>query len=301
MKRPTLLIALCIAASVAQAGTPRDTMIVSASWLAKHINDSNLVLLHVGDQAGYDAAHIPGARRVSLGEISVSDHSGKGLMLELPSAEDLRQKLEAIGISDDSRVVVYYGKDWVSPTTRVIFTLDYAGLGDRTSLLDGGLEAWKRNGGAVTTEVPAKKSGKLSAPKTKPIVADAETVRARLAAKNAIVIDSRAAAFYDGVDTGGSHDQAHKTGHIAGARSVPFSEISNETLTIRPAEELEALFAKAGAKRGDTIITYCHIGQQATAVLFAARSLGYNTLLYDGSFEDWSRRDLPVETSAEKK
>lgn len=42
-------------------------------------------------------------------------------------------------------------------------------------------------------------------------------------------------------------------------------------------------------------ITYCHIGQQATATLFAARTPGYKVMMCDGSFEDWSKRDLPVE------
>ena len=52
---------------------------------------------------------------------------------------------------------------------------------------------------------------------------------------------------------------------------------------------------RAGVKPNDTVIGYCHIGQQATAMLFAARSLGYKVVLYDGSFEDWSKRDLPVD------
>jgi thiosulfate/3-mercaptopyruvate sulfurtransferase len=54
-------------------------------------------------------------------------------------------------------------------------------------------------------------------------------------------------------------------------------------------------------KPDDTVIGYCHIGQQATAMLFAARSLGHRVLLYDGSFQDWSRRtDLPVENPSQK-
>jgi thiosulfate/3-mercaptopyruvate sulfurtransferase len=63
---------------------------------------------------------------------------------------------------------------------------------------------------------------------------------------------------------------------------------------LKSADEIRAAFAKAGVKPDDTVITYCHIGQQATATLFAARTLGYKVLFYDGSFEDWSRRDLPV-------
>ena len=46
------------------------------------------------------------------------------------------------------------------------------------------------------------------------------------------------------------------------------------------------------------MIGYCHIGQQATAMLFAARTLGYRVVLYDGSFEDWSRRGLPIDNPA---
>jgi thiosulfate/3-mercaptopyruvate sulfurtransferase len=54
-------------------------------------------------------------------------------------------------------------------------------------------------------------------------------------------------------------------------------------------------------KPADTVIAYCHIGQQATATIFAARTAGYKVMLYDGSFEDWSKRNLPVENPAIKK
>jgi thiosulfate/3-mercaptopyruvate sulfurtransferase len=48
-------------------------------------------------------------------------------------------------------------------------------------------------------------------------------------------------------------------------------------------------------KDGDTVVAYCHIGQQATATIFGAMATGHPVLLYDGSFEDWARRDLPVQ------
>jgi thiosulfate/3-mercaptopyruvate sulfurtransferase len=298
MKR--LLVLTCLIAASAFA-SPRQSLLVDAAWLKAHLADPDLVLLHVGDKAEYEAAHIPGARFVSLGDISISDHSGKGLMLEMPPAEDLRHRLEALGISDKSRVVVYYGKDWVSPSTRVIFTLDYAGLGARSSLLDGGQEAWVRAGGAVTKDLAPAKTGTLSPLQLRPIVVDAATVKARIGTPGVAVVDGRDAAFYDGVETGGGHGFTHRTGHIRGALSIPFTSITDDRLLVKSDAELAAIFAKAGVKPGDTVIGYCHIGQQTTAMLFAARTLGHPVLLYDGSFEDWSRHtEYPVENPSEK-
>jgi thiosulfate/3-mercaptopyruvate sulfurtransferase len=277
-------------------------LVVDAAWLEQHIHDPNLVLLHVGDKDGYAAGHIPGARLVSMQDVSVSDHTEKGLMLEMPPADDLRARLEALGISDDSHVVVYYGKDWVSPSTRILFTLDYAGLGAHSSLLDGGQDAWVRSGGALSKEPAAPKTGKLTALKIRPIVVDAPFVKAHLGAAGYKVVDGRAPAFYEGVETGGQHGEKQRTGHIAGAANVPFTEITEPNLVLKSPKALEALFAKAGVGPKDTVIGYCHIGQQATAMLFAARTLGHPVLLYDGSFQDWSRHtDYPVDNPSEKK
>ena len=54
-------------------------------------------------------------------------------------------------------------------------------------------------------------------------------------------------------------------------------------------EAIKAMFEKAGVHPGDTVVAYCHIGQQATAVLFAARTLGHPVMLYDGSFDEWNK------------
>lgn len=289
--RKLILIVVVIALPLF-AKSPREGLVVNTAWLAAHLKDPNLVLLHVGDKDEYAAKHIPGARFVSLSDIAVSDRSATGLILEIPpTADDLRARLEKLGISDDSRIVVYYGKDWVSPATRVIFTLDYAGLGDRAVLLDGGMGAWVRDGNPVTDVVPEPRAGKLSPLKTRKLIVDAEYVVANRNKKGVALVDGRAAAFYDGVDVGGSHDQPHRKGHIAGAGNFPFTEITNDELMLRSPSELRALLTKAGVEPGDTVLGYCHIGQQMTAVLFAARTLGHKVLLYDGSMQDWSRKE----------
>ena len=313
MRSPRLFVALLAliaalpATAAAQAlapatGDPRAPLFVTTSWLNSHLKDANLVLLHVGDPKDYTTAHIAGARLVSTQDVSVSDRSDGGLVMEMPSPDTLRARLAALGISDDSRIILYYGKDWVSPTTRIHLTLAWAGLGDRASILDGGMGAWTAAGHATTADVPASTAGTLSPLKVRNFVVDAAYVKSMIGKTGVSIVDARLPAFYDGTQTGGNAAAPHKTGHIAGAKSVPFSTVTDEQVRFRSPAELADIFTKAGIGPNDVIIGYCHLGQQATAMLTAARSLGHPILLYDGSFQDWSARaDTPVETVPIKK
>lgn len=305
MRHRVLILGTFLAACnliAVSAQTSRDTLVVSTSWLGAHLKDPNLVLLHLGVKSDYDTSHIPGARFITLNDVSVSDSTSEtGLTLQMPAPEELRTRLEAIGISDASRVVVSYGRDRIAAATRVLYTLDYAGLGKQASLLDGGVEAWVREGRPMTADVPVATTGKLATLRIQPTVVDADFVKAQVGKPGVVVIDGRLPAFYNGEQTGGSAQRPHRTGHITGAKNVPYTDTLDGEQKLKPADALAAMFAGAGAKPGDTVVTYCHIGQQATAVAFAARTLGFKVLLYDGSFEDWSRRtDLPVTNPAKK-
>ena len=294
----TVLVFVCAARATAQA--PREAMVVSSAWLAQHASDANLVLLHLGVKTEYDAAHIPGARFMTLGDIAVSDPAG--LALQMPAPDDLRARLEKLGISDDSRVIVSFSKDRIAMATRVLFALDYAGLGRRASLLDGGYDTWLREGRPTNATVPTVTPGKLSplAVRTSTIV-DATFVNSKLNSPGHVIIDGRTPQFYSGTQAGGSADRPHRAGHITGAKNIPYVETLNASGTLKSPEELKAMFTAAGVKPDDNIVVYCHIGQQATAVIFAARTLGLNVALYDGSFEDWSSKpELPVTNPSKK-
>ena len=267
------------------ASAPR---LVTAAWLGDHLNDADLVLLHVGGARDY-ATHIPGARLVTLGDVAAMDTSDTGPNLQMLPADQLKVKLEGLGISDASRIVIYPGTNAVQSATRVMLTLDYAGLGDRASLLDGGLTGWVRDGRPTSDAAPAVKQGSLKPLTLVPLVVDSTFVREHLKTPGYAIVDARAKSLYDGTTTGGSAARPHKTGHIEGALNVPFSEITNGESQFRTLDELRKVFDAAGVKPGDTVVAYCHIGQQATATIFGARLLGYSVRLYDGSFEEWSR------------
>lgn len=293
MKRFAVAVALSMVLTpvAARAGGVRESMIVDAAWLASHLKDPNLVLLHVGPREGYDAAHIPGARHVVPADLSLPRAEG-ALILELPPVDVLDAALEKLGISDDSRIVVYFGEDWVSPTTRIYFILDSIGAGDRTSILNGGMRAWKAAGNAVTAEAPAVKPGKLTPKPRRELVVDAAWVKANAGKANVALIDARNTEYYDGTASG----QDMRAGHIPGATSLPYESLVTEPdLTFIDPGAMRKLIEGAGAAKGDTVVSYCHIGQQASLVYFAARYLGYDAKLYDGSFQDWSRHaEFPV-------
>lgn len=295
-------VSLAQGTPVPLAPAPRAALFVSVDWLAQHHGDRALVLLHVGDRDAYAAAHIAGARLASVADVAVGDRNGPGLGVEMPTQDSLRTLLAALGIADDSRIIVYYAKDQTYQAMRILLTLAYAGLDGQASLLDGGMTAWTAAGHAVTAEVPEPRVGRLGPLAIRPFVVDAPWVAARLATPGVAIVDARDTAFYAGSRAGGSSAAPQRAGHIPGARSVPFSSLFDATLHVRPAAELAQVFAAAGVKPGDAVVGYCHTGQQASAVLTAARSLGFRVLLYDGSFQDWSARtELPVELAPRPK
>jgi thiosulfate/3-mercaptopyruvate sulfurtransferase len=258
------------------------SLTVTVDWLAQHLQDPDLVLLHVGEPQEYQAGHLPGAQY--LARQAISTPAGSFPVLEMPPVAQLQDTFEKLGISDNSRVVVYFGKDWVTPAARVIVTLDYLGLGHRASLLDGGMPAWISAGKPTTSERTQNSRGLLHPRTRDDVVVDAAWVRARLKDPNLALVDARTPEFYKGESAG----MASRAGHIPGAVNIPFSATVEESLKLKDRAALETVFAQAGVKPGQTVVTYCHIGQQASLVYLVARSLGFAARLYDGSFTEWA-------------
>jgi len=287
------LLAPAVGSLAAQGST--SPLVVTPAQLARELNDPTLVLLQVGPKPDYDAGHIRGARLVTMQDLA-APRVQDGPSLELPTEAELRAKLEALGIGDQSKVVVIPGADWASPATRIVYTLQAAGLGARTRLLAGGSPAWKRAGLPLVTDAPPPATpARLSAAPDRSIVVDHTWIQARIGTPGFRLIDARAPMFYSGPGMDHGNGQSHPAGHIRGARNLPFNTVFDDSLQVQPTETLRRMFAEAGVAPGDTVVAYCHIGQQATAVLFAARVLGHPIKLYDGSFTDWESRRLPVE------
>ena len=293
LRLPIMVFVLAGGAGIS-AAQERAPMLVESAWLADHLSDTNLVLLHVGDRKEFDHAHIPGAQFISLSDISDPDAT---LRLELPPIERLQHAFEALGISNSSRIIVYPGKDWYSPSTRVIWTLTYVGLGDRTSLLEGGMAAWRQAGHPIVTDVKTPVGGHLMPSLHPEILADAAYVLAHLHQSGVALLDVRTPKSYAGEPENGTP----RFGRIPGARNLPLEVLFDDKDNLKDRSSIAELFKQAGAGPGMQVVSYCYVGQRATLVWFAARLLGYDAKMYDGSWDEWSRRtDLPIEASTKK-
>jgi len=271
-----------------------NTMLVSTAWMAAHQKDPGVVLISVGSRADYEKGHIAGARFLDLSDISAK---GVPLTLELPPMSELEETFRARGVSNDSHIILYSIAATPQSTTRVYLTLDAMGLGRNASLMDGGMPQWLSENRPVTTAIPPVKRGNVTACAREDVITDAGFISANLHHPGIDIVDARLTGFY----TGEQIPPGQRAGHIPGAVSMPFNSLIDNLGKLKPAGELSGMFNAAGIKSGDWVVSYCHVGQQATVIYFVARYLGYDARLYDGSWQDWSaHKELPAETSGSK-
>ncbi len=283
-----LLLCVSFQQARAQSSSVRAGMLVKTEWLAKQLNNPKVVVLHAAaDRKHYDDGHVPGARFVSTREILTTRG---GVANELPAVAELQKVFEKLGIGEEARVIVY-GDNAGLTAARVFFTLDYLGHGARVALLDGGLEKWKAEKREVSTQAVTPASATFTPRVQRNVKVEVAAVRdlswtaANQMAPNVSLIDARPAKQYEGEDAGG----LARAGHIPGAASLYWMQhlASPENPVLKPVAELRKLYEAAGVKPGQTVVTYCRTGMQASHSYFTAKYLGYDVTMYDGSFSEW--------------
>jgi thiosulfate/3-mercaptopyruvate sulfurtransferase len=289
--------ALLLLAPFATAAVNTD-MLVSTDWLAQHLTDPKVVILHATrNRATYDAAHIPGARFFAYTDFVITRD---GILNELPPVADLKKSLERVGVSDDSRVIVYTDAA-VVPAARTYFTLDYLGHGGQAALLDGGLQKWRAEGRMLSKDAPEVTPGKFT-PRVRPeVLVGIEAVKdLSWSAVNTpaatILLDVRAPEDFRGAKEASS--EVPRPGHIPGALNVLWtdSQVKN-TSVLLPEAELRKLFESAGITPDRKVVAYCNTGMLSPQTYFTLKYLGYDVRLYDGSIFEWG---IAKETLVEK-
>ena len=268
--------------------------VVPVGWLARHLDDPDLVILDVrvgltadgprADRDGYLAGHIPGAAFADLhGEFSdTTTH----LAFVLATPQAVCAAAGRLGVGDTSRVVLYdtwqhtpagrIGTVWAA---RLWWMLRAAGF-DEVAVLDGGLSAWTA-AGLPTASGEQVYPTRALAPRPRPeLIADTAQVRSALGAPGVHLVDALPPEHFRG-----ERRLYARAGHLPGAVNKPVADVFDEAGRFRSPADLALQYADLPPGR---VITYCGAGIAASAVALALTLTGRGDVaLYAGSLQEW--------------
>jgi thiosulfate/3-mercaptopyruvate sulfurtransferase len=273
---------------------------VSPEWLKERLGDPRVKIVDASwylaaqkrdGKAEYLAGHIPGA--VFFDIDAIADHS-TDLPHMLPDADAFAAAAGALGLSESDTIVVYDGMGLFT-APRVWWTLKVFGAKD-VRVLDGGFPLWKRAGFPVEAGEASPKPADFNATFSPQMLRSFDQVRTALSAGGATIVDARSSARFRGEAPEPRPGLA--SGHMPGARNVPYDTLANDQGRLRPPNEIRELFQNAGVDLSPPVVTSCGSGVTAAVLLFALASIGKSDVaLYDGSWTEWgSRADAPVAT-----
>lgn len=264
---------------------------ITAAELSRQLAEQNPpVLLDIrfqpglaDPQADYDAGHLAGARYVAFASVFAdagpeSTRPDADGALPLPQREVLQESLRRLGISNDTRIVVYDNRNGLS-AARAWWVLKWAGL-QHVKVLDGGYGNWCTQGRATTTALPgAVERGTVTLGE-----GHMPTISTELAGElpsKGILIDAREEQHFGATTTG-------TTTHIPGAQNLPSSADLDEHGLLLPATVLRARIEAGGILPGVAVGSYCGAGVLAAHKVLTLATLGVESSLYVGSWSAWS-------------
>lgn len=277
---------------------------VDPEWLMENLGAPGLVILdaswylpkHGRDpRAEFEDAHIPTARFFN---VDACADLTSGLPHTVPSPEAFSAFVASLGITNESRVVLYDGSGTNLSAPRVWWLFRYFGHED-VAVLDGGWSGWLSVGG-TTESGEAHLSQELPAPfLTSPqphLIRDASAVRLECETGGAQVVDMRSRGRFEGTEP--EPRPGLRGGHMPGSLSLPFTDLVDPEGKVWPLEELRSLLASAGINIEEPVVGTCGSGTSACALALNLARLGrLDVAIYDGSWAEWGQDNgLPVVT-----
>lgn len=297
--RPLLAVLLLSLWNVVVRAEPVPAL-VDAGWLKARLGSEGLVVLDIQDSKQYARFHVPGAVNGPY-DLWRTAGSKTELPSMLPPVDRLEPMIAALGISNDSHVIIVAtgrGAGDLAAAARVFWTFKVLGH-DAVGVLDGGLMAYAEAGGRLASGIEQPVAATFTAAPRPQMVPTAKAVHDAIDA-GTMFVDARSQGEFVGIYTG---DDKERPGTIPGARHLPHDWLSADgSGKLRTRGALSELFAASGIDPDVPQVHFCHSGNRAALTWFAAYAVfgNENATLYDGSMMEWARRaDLPVDAKIE--
>lgn len=274
-------------------------LLVTTQWLGRHFAAPELRIIdasyHLGaperGRAEWEAGHIAGAQFLDIDALSDSPNP---LPHMLPSPQKFSDWCSKHGISEDHHILIYDNSPLKS-AARTWWMFQCFGA-KHVSILDGGLAKWIADGGALEDGPVASQPAIFVAWPNPLLVRDLNQMRNTVRYKDAQILDARAPERFQG--RAPEPRPGLRSGHMPGARNLPYMRLFQEDGTWKQGEALRQAFTEIGVDLKLPIVTSCGSGVTAAVLNFGLALLGHkHHALYDGSWAEWgAQSDTEVVT-----
>lgn len=282
-----------VATGAAQAARLTDQPLVDAAWLNSQLGQPDLVIIDIRDPAKdaaapYSVGHVPGAVEAQYAAYGwrANIDGAPGL---LPKLEDISAKIAALGVNDETQVVIVPAGAGISEfggATRVYWTFKALGH-DNVTILNGGYKAWEAAGAPVSTDIVTPTPGNFVAEPRPELRAEVAEVEEAIA-NDVNLIDARAVSQFIGKE---KTNTVQSLGTIPTAVNINFDKFWDEANGVFASKEaIDALVAEAGLTGKEGVITFCNTGHLASIAWFGLSEVAglKGVRLYDGSMSQWT-------------
>lgn len=287
--------------------------LVEPDWLVDNLDAPDLQVLdctvyldidqdtgEIDATSGYSdwqEGHIPGSAFADMmTDFSVTEDPA--FWFERPSADTFAEEIANLGVSDESRVVLYDATDLNIWAARLWWLLRVFGF-DRAGILNGGWTQWTREGRPISTTTPEPNRGTFTPNFRSDLIASKDEVLDAIDDSGTCLVNALRTEDH----VGDGPVKYGRPGRIPGSVNVPAAWdhgiVDPNTARYRPRNELRRMFARVGAFDQERVITYCGGAISASSVAFALTLVGVeNVAVYDGSLDEWGNDDsLPMVTT----
>lgn len=277
--------------------------LVRVDWLAERLRagDPELVVVDVRfdlfdpptGRKKYLEGHIPGAVFADIEKDLSAKPDGTNGRHPLPSVPETAAAFSRLGIGPESTVIAC---DDISGmfAARLFWMLRWLGH-RRAAVLDGGVSAWTRAGGALRSGAEARPGAAFIPAPVPELAASVEDVEGGLDSGRRLLLDAREPERFRGE----TEPIDPVAGRIPGARNHFWKTNLAADGCLLAVATLRERFAPLAAARWDRpVVCYCGSGLTAAHNALALTVAGFDGVaVYSGSWSEWcSDPGRPIET-----